>query len=44
LHYGVPLPVAASLVLATVVDGVLFVADARTATRDAIVQRRYQLS
>lgn len=38
------LPVADSLVLAPVVDGVLFVADARKATRDAIVQCRYQLS
>ena len=38
------LPVADSLVLAPVVDGVLFVADARRATRDAIVQCRYQLS
>ena len=38
------LPVADSLVLAPVVDGVLFVADAHKATRDAIVQCRYQLS
>lgn len=37
------LPVADSLVLAPVVDGVLFVADSRRATRDAIVQCRYQL-
>jgi len=45
LQYLPVLPVAASLVpLATVVNGVLFLADSRRATHDAIVQRGYQLS